>query len=92
MYNTRGERQKKLSPCVRYILFAFFWYRHGPVSGEGKKEENRTGGRGGTCAQAKSKKKKYVLVPVFVSFVRVGHERFKVAQVRRQNPKKKYVM
>jgi hypothetical protein len=39
------RKAKKLSPCVPYILFAFFWCRHGPVSGEGKKEENRTGGR-----------------------------------------------
>jgi hypothetical protein len=39
------RKAKKLSPCVPYILFAFFWCRYGPVSGEGKKEENRTGGR-----------------------------------------------
>jgi hypothetical protein len=42
------RKAKKLSPCVPYILFAFFWCRHGPVSGEGKKEENRTGGRHAT--------------------------------------------
>jgi hypothetical protein len=39
------RKAKKLSPCVPYILFAFFWCRHGPVSGEGKKEAHRTGGR-----------------------------------------------
>jgi hypothetical protein len=35
------RKAKKLSPCVPYILFAFFffWCRHG------KKEANRTGGR-----------------------------------------------
>jgi hypothetical protein len=42
------RKAKKLSPCVPSILFAFFWCRRGPVSGEGKKEAHRTGGRNST--------------------------------------------